>query len=1137
MSMVYHKALTLSPESKKERSTGDIVNILAVDVQRIQDLGNQFNMLVSAPIKIVLCLLSLYNLLGKATFTGMCTMAILIPVNGLLSASVRSLFMTQMKYKDKRTRTTSELLTSIKSIKLYAIEKTMLQRLAHVRNDLELANLKKISVYMGAVTFCWNCVPFMVSCSTFAAFALWYEQPLTPDIVFPALALFDLLAEPIGIIPMIITALVETAVSFKRITTFLLCEEIDSDLLKHFDSVDEESGVAVKAKNCTFLWESVKEKKEENYDEETTVGNSKVALVLDNFEAKKGQLTCIVGKVGAGKSTLLNSILGYLPCMGTDGTDPTLNIHGTVAYSSQIPWIMNTTVRENILFGHRYDEEFYQKTLESCQLLPDLQVLPDGDATAVGEKGISLSGGQKARLSLARAVYARADVVILDDVLSAVDSHVGRNIINEVITGLLSTKSVILATNSISVLKHADNIVLLEHGKVVETGSYRDIQRSDSKLSKLIDEFGIGESEEVDDEEEKDVPLEKTLTTRRASIETFKKLTSVEKNKKSGQIAEESAEGRVSFRVYNEYIRACGYSGFIGFLFLMVLSTVFSIAANNWLKSWSEDNAKNGANKNVWMYVGIYAFFGVGSSVLTFFRSIVMWLFCALKGSSMLHDRMALSVIRSPMSFFETTPTGRILNRFSSDVNRIDESLPRSFSFFFSSLTKTVLILGFIGINMPPFLILAALLSVAYIYYQQYYITSSRDLKRIVSVSRSPIFSHLQETLNGFETILAFGQSDRFQFIQFENLAFHLKVVYMFRSINRWLFSRLQFMGSIVIFSTASLAILQGISGGMAGLLITYALSVTSSLSFIVRMTVEVETNIVSVERVLDYCDLPSEADEITDVRPPEHWPTEGSVRFDHYTTKYRANLDPVLNNISFEVKPREKIGIVGRTGAGKSTLSLALFRIIEPTEGRVLIDDVDITKLGLHDLRSNLAIIPQDSQAFEGTVRQNLDPLGSYKDEQLWKALELAHLKPFIENLDKDDTDGNVGLDAKLSEGGSNMSVGQRQLLCLARALLNPSKVLVLDEATASVDVETDRVVQDTIRSEFKDRTILTIAHRIDTVMDSDKILVLESGEVKEFDSPQNLLKNKDSMFYHLCEQGGYIGTSSSTSTSEATN
>ncbi|ODV75658.1 uncharacterized protein CYBJADRAFT_161059 [Cyberlindnera jadinii NRRL Y-1542] len=791
MSMVYHKALTLSPESKKERSTGDIVNILAVDVQRIQDLGNQFNMLVSAPIKIVLCLLSLYNLLGKATFTGMCTMAILIPVNGLLSASVRSLFMTQMKYKDKRTRTTSELLTSIKSIKLYAIEKTMLQRLAHVRNDLELANLKKISVYMGAVTFCWNCVPFMVSCSTFAAFALWYEQPLTPDIVFPALALFDLLAEPIGIIPMIITALVETAVSFKRITTFLLCEEIDSDLLKHFDRVDEESGVAVKAKNCTFLWESVKEKKEENYDEETTVGNSKVALVLDNFEAKKGQLTCIVGKVGAGKSTLLNSILGYLPCMGTDGTDPTLNIHGTVAYSSQIPWIMNTTVRENILFGHRYDEEFYQKTLESCQLLPDLQ----------------------------------------------------------------------------------------------------------------------------------------------------------------------------------------------------------------------------------------------------------------------------------------------------------------------------------------------------------YYITSSRDLKRIVSVSRSPIFSHLQETLNGFETILAFGQSDRFQFIQFENLAFHLKVVYMFRSINRWLFSRLQFMGSIVIFSTASLAILQGISGGMAGLLITYALSVTSSLSFIVRMTVEVETNIVSVERVLDYCDLPPEADEITNVRPPEHWPTEGAVRFDHYTTKYRANLDPVLNNISFEVKPREKIGIVGRTGAGKSTLSLALFRIIEPTEGRVLIDDVDITKLGLHDLRSNLAIIPQDSQAFEGTVRQNLDPLGSYKDEQLWKALELAHLKPFIENLDKDDTDGNVGLDAKLSEGGSNMSVGQRQLLCLARALLNPSKVLVLDEATASVDVETDRVVQDTIRSEFKDRTILTIAHRIDTVMDSDKILVLESGEVKEFDSPQNLLKNKDSMFYHLCEQGGYIGTSSSTSTSEATN
>jgi ABC-type multidrug transport system fused ATPase/permease subunit len=1134
MSLIYHKALKLSTESKKERTTGDIVNIMSVDVNRVQDLANQFQMLVSAPMKLVLCLVSLYDLLGGATLAGVVTMAIMIPINTLLSKRVRSLFKSQMKYKDARTQTTSELLTGIKSIKLYAIEKVMLEKLAHVRNDLELANLKRISVYMAIITFLWNCVPFLVSCSTFTVFAVFFDRPLTPEIVFPALALFDLLSEPIYTIPSVITALIETAVSFERITKFLECEEIHPELLKHFDRVEEVGQVAVKVDNCTFLWETIKKKKKKSYDEESIVQGSKVALVLDGFEAKKGKLSCIVGRVGSGKSTFLQSLLGYLPCVGTDGTEPTIEIRGTIAYCSQVPWIMNATVKENILFGHRFDEEFYQNTLEACQLLPDLEILPDGDETAVGEKGISLSGGQKARLSLARAVYSRADLFLLDDILSAVDAHVGKSIIDEVINGLLSTKTVILATNSIPVLIHADQVLLLEGGKVVETGSYCDIVSTGSKLSNLISEFGSSNesSEPSDEEHEEKLARRKSISTiRRASVATFKQLSPISKGKKSAQTEEQSAVGKVSFRVYKEYAKACGYRGVLLFLILIIFTTSFSILANNWLKSWSEENDRNGSNKNVWKYVGVYAFFGIGSGLFTLARSIVMWLLCALKGSSALHDRMALSVIRSPMSFFETTPIGRIMNRFSSDVNKIDESLPRSFNFFFASTIKTVFILGFIGINMPPFLLLVCCLSVLYIYYQQYYIASSRDLKRIVSISRSPIFSHLQETLNGFETILAYNQADRFEFIHFANLSFNLKALYLFRSINRWLAARLQFMGSVIIFATSSMAVVQHLSPGMAGLLISYALTVTSSLSWIVRMTVEVETNIVSVERVLDYCDLPPEADEITDTRPPDQWPNNGSVEFDNYSTRYRLNLDPVLNGVSFKVEPKEKIGIVGRTGAGKSTLSLALFRMIEPTGGRILIDGLDITKLGLHDLRSNLAIIPQDSQAFEGTVRQNLDPIGNHTDEELWKALELAHLKPFIQSMNKESVDSQAGLEAKLSEGGSNMSVGQRQLLCLARALLNPSKVLILDEATASVDVETDKVVQETIRSEFKDRTILTIAHRIDTVMDSDKIAVLERGQVKEFDTPQNLLKDPDGLFFHLCVQGGYISPDASSS------
>lgn len=1119
--MVYHKALTLSPESKKNRSTGDIVNIMSVDVARVQDITSQFQMLISAPIKLVLAIISLYSLLGKATFAGIVAMIIMIPLNTLLSRRLKTLHKTQMKYKDERTRTTSELLSSIKSIKLYAIESAILQKLNFVRNTLELENLKNIGIFSAMMNFSWYCVPFLVSCSSFATFAIFMKQPLTPDIVFPALALFDILSEPIYAIPALVTSIIEISVSFGRITKFLECEEIDEELIHYFNKVSKIHKTSVEVKNATFLWETIKVKK----DEESSIQNPAVALEIDDFRAKKGEITCIVGKVGSGKSTFLQSILGYLPCVGSDiKTKPVLELHGSVAYCSQIPWILNSSVKNNILFGHKYDEEFYEKTIEACQLLPDLEILPDGDETQVGEKGISLSGGQKARLSLARAVYARSDIYLLDDILSAVDSHVGKKLIDEVITGLLATKTVILATNSISVLHYANQIILLENGKIVETGSKKDFNKDNSKLATLIKEFGSNkeETEELDEIENSFNSTKRRpslQTIRRASIATFKKSSLVDKAKRTSQEEEKAAMGKVQLKVYKEYAKACSVPGVISFLVLMMLTTIFSISANYWLKHWSENNAKNGSNTNVYWYIAIYAVFGIGSGFFTLARTVVMWVFCAIRGSKKLHDKMAIAVVRSPMSFFETTPIGRIINRFSSDINKIDERLPRVFAGFFASIIKTTFTLGFIGYTMPTFLIIVLCLSVLYIYYQKYYIPTSRDLKRIVNISRSPIFSHLQESLTGVETIRAYKQEDRFQFLHYNNLDFNLKALYLSRSINRWLSVRLQFLGSIIIFAAALLTIFNNLSPGLAGLIISYSLNVTSSLNWIVRMTVEVELNSTSVERVLEYCELKPEAPETTDVKPPKGWPNEGHVRFEHYSAKYRENLDLVLNDINLDIKPKEKIGIVGRTGAGKSTLALALFRLIEPTEGNVRIDGVNTSEIGLYDLRSNLAIIPQDSQAFEGTIRQNLDPLKLHTDEELWKALELAHLKEFILNFGEGD-----GLLSKLSEGGSNLSVGQRQLLCLARALLNPSKVLVLDEATASVDVETDRIVQETIRKEFYDRTILTIAHRIDTVLDSDRIIVLEKGKIKEFDTPQNLLDDKESLFYNFCLQGGYV-------------
>lgn len=1193
MTLIYHKALRLSPEARKERTTGDIANLLSVDTSRIQDLASQFQMLVSAPIKLVLCVISLYSLLGNATFAGLLVMAVMIPINTVFSRKMKLTFKTQMKYKDQRTRVTNEILANIKSIKLYAIEKPMLEKLSHVRNDQELKNLGRIGVLSATMNFMWSCVPFLVTCSTFLTFALTNKEvPLTPEIVFPALALFDLLSEPIYAIPSIITSLIETSVAFQRIGSFLQADEINHELITKLEPCTRRGDTSILAKNCVFLWESVKstfKDNEDQPDEEQNVESLKHALTIEKFEAKKGDLSCIVGKVGSGKSTFLQSLLGYLPATKLNNSlQQTIEHHGSIAYCSQIPWIMNATVRDNILFGHKFDEEFYQKTLYACQLLPDLEILPDGDETYVGEKGISLSGGQKARLSLARAVYARADIYFLDDILSAVDSHVAKSIIDQVILGLLRSKCIILATNSINVLSHAGEIILLEAGKIVERGNLQTIKnRKESKLGSLIEEFGsndeqseepkepVFESLELENEnlnensdledlerelEEEELqgsssavmshhPETQTIVRpssiisyRRASIDSFKKLeTSAAENPKSGtkrkttQEQEKASVGKVNFKVYKRYAQACGTWSVVAFILLMVCATSFGLIANYILKDWSEDNSRNGSNKSILKYIGLYTFFGLGGSLFTLGRTVFMWIVCSIKASRVLHDDMALAVLRSPMSFFETTPIGRILNRFTSDINKIDEALPRVFAGFFGSIIRTLLTLIFIAYNMPAFLFVILVVSSLYVFYQRYYVATSRDLKRIVSISRSPIFQHVQESLAGFETVLAYRQKPRFHFLHFSNLNFNIKALYLFRSINRWLSIRLQFLGSLIIFSAAALAITNNLTAAMAGLIITYALRITASLNWIVRMTVEVETNVVCIERILDYSELPPEAPEYTDVQLPSRdngeWPSQGAIKMNHYSTRYRENLDLVLQNINLDIRPKEKIGIVGRTGAGKSSLALAIFRMIEPVEGNIEIDKINTSKLGLIDLRSNLAIIPQDSQAFAGTVRSNLDPLDKYTDDQLWWALDLAHLKQFVADMGKDgdnqestEATNKVGLYAELSEGGSNISVGQRQLLCLAKALLNQSKVLILDEATASVDFQTDKIVQETIRREFKDRTILTIAHRLETVMDSDRVVVLERGKVVEFDTPEKLLEDKNGVFYGLCLQGGYV-------------
>lgn len=1223
MSLVYTKGLRLSQKSRLDKSTGDVINLVAIDVNRIQNLSQQIQLFVSIPTKLTLSVMSLYYLLGNAVIGGLLAVAIMIPVNTLLLKLLKNLNRSQMKYKDSRIKIISEVLNSIKSVKLYGWESSMLNKINHIRNKKELQNLKKIGLVISVNQFFWCLIPLLILCSTF----FFYQKPLTSDIIFPALSLFHIFTGPVVLLPSLITSVIEASIALDRLTEYLNCEEKGEIPASNFtvdSSHTPRDRPQIQINNCDFLWDSdllqkrlalSQLKQSSSYDEEAALliqekdsakSSNKIALQNINLQVKNSEFVCVLGNVGSGKSTLLNAILGELPVLPkltkndnyNNSCSSKFSVNGSVAYCSQIPWILNTTVKENILFGSPYDEMRYFETINACDLADDLTILPNADETLVGEKGISLSGGQKARLSLARAVYANKDIYILDDILSAVDNHVAKNIIYKVLSsesGMLKDKIRVLVTNNLSVLRFASQVVYLKKSKITETGNLNDLLvNKDSNVGKLLAStntwegshdllFDLASDDNNNSTADSDSIIsseENSETSETSSVCSFDRssssLSSLESNNDDetklklakklspAKVAvEDTGNGGIKWSTYTQYAKSCSISGIVLFLFMIFVSSTFQLMSNYWLKNWSEKNDKynipaseHGASSgspsssSIKYFVSIYLVLGLSSSVFVFLKAFVLYQYCSISASSNLHKLMTNAILKSPMSFFDTTPLGRILNRFSNDINKIDESLPKTFSKFFTSLVSTVFTLGIIIYHLPVFLVPMAALVLIYYYYQMYYVIASRDMKRIGSTSRSPIFNHLQESLLGCETIRSYAKSQNFESINSKHINFNLKALFVFRSVNRWLSFRLQLIGAVVIFLTSTLSLCSlttshPLTNGIVGLIMSYALEITESLNWIVRSSVEIETNIVCVERVLEYSNLKPEAPHYKKTFPlpmqsQTCWPSAGTIEFINYTTKYRPELDYVLRNLSFSIQAKEKIGIVGRTGAGKSSLALAIFRLIEAYQGSIKIDNAQIDELGLHQLRSSLSIIPQDCLAIEGSVRDNLDPLRKHDDQDIMKAIELSHLKEHlehycaanndgaenIEDVSNDENKATVSakfqlLDTKVCEGGRNLSVGQRQLLCLARALLNPSKVLILDEATAAVDANTDKIIQETIRKEFRDKTILTIAHRLDTVMDCDKIMVLDYGKIVEFDDPKKLLKNKFSFFYKLCDEG----------------
>ncbi|GAB1607734.1 resistance-associated 1-like [Argonauta hians] len=1135
---VYRKSLLINAEARSQSTVGEIVNLMAIDCERINNSTSYLYMLWSGPLQIVLCAYLLWQEVGVATLAGLAVMLLLIPINVWTTSKARKYQIRQMTLKDSRLRLMNEVLSGMKILKLYAWEGSLQKKILNIRNQ-ELVVLRKAAYLNAFSTFCWLCAPFLVTVATFTTYVLLKDDHyIDAQTAFVSLSLFNILKLPINMLPMAIPFLVQAHVAVMRLTKYLTADELNSENVHKFYSDD----IAVRIISADFSWSKTSEPLLRNI----------------NLQFPLKKLVAIVGQVGAGKSSLISAILGEMEKLRGD-----VEVQGSIAYVPQEAWIQNKTVRDNILFGKPFNKKWYNEVIEACALKPDFATLPGGDKTEIGEKGINLSGGQKQRISLARAVYSNQDLYILDDPLSAVDAHVGKHIFNMVLsdTGLLKDKTRILVTHGIHWLPKVEKVIVMSDGTVSEEGSYDELIGHNGAFAQFLLTY-LNEAEDSDPEinEVKSRILQraasfvsscsegevseniKTISKRRDSKVSLcrRRTSSVSKPHSksydggkdtaamSKLIQEEKVEkGTVKIAVFLQYARALGLILFGAVFSLMILNQASLMFANIWLSQWTDDpflkNTNNTGtpdyNTKNYIYLGVYGTVGFIQGIIVLCYAL-MYARGTIKAAAALHYQVLENIVHCPMAFFDTTPIGRIVNRFSRDIDVVDNNLAFIIRRWLQILLQSVGTLIIIGYSTPDFLVVALPIMLIYYIIQKIYIPTSRQLKRLESTSRSPIYTHFSETISGCSVIRAYSIEN--DFIEESRSLVDNNQVYYFASYtsNRWLGIRLELVGNCIIVAASLFSILgTDITGGLVGLSISYALQVTNALNMLVRMTSDLETNVVSVERLVEYSHIQRESEwYIPDKKPPNSWPDQGQLEFIDYKTRYRTGLDLVLKGISCTIKPKEKIGIVGRTGAGKSSLTLSLFRIIEADRGCIVIDDHNIANMGLHDLRTKLTILPQEPLIFSGTLRMNLDPLNHYSEDQLWTALELAHLKKFVA-----DTLTN-GLDYECGEGGQNLSTGQRQLVCLARALLRKTKVLVLDEATAAVDMETDDLIQKTIRTEFQDCTILTIAHRLNTVMDYDRIMVLDNGIIREFDSPAHLLKNKNSIFHGMAKDSGLV-------------
>ncbi|XP_025993846.1 probable multidrug resistance-associated protein lethal(2)03659 [Solenopsis invicta] len=1157
-SLIYRKTLKMTRTALGETTIGQAVNLLSNDVNRFDVSIIFLHYLWLGPVETIILTYVMWDLvgIGVSSIIGVATLLMFIPLQVWLGKKASVLRLKTAMRTDERVRLTNEIVTGIQAIKMYTWENPFSALIDKARR--KEINVIRWASYIRGVTLSFTIFSTRLSLFITVLAYVLLGDTIKAEIVFVITAYYNSLRNCMTVFfPNGVTQVAEAIVSIKRLQKFLMYEELthpeieakndsksnpktfDNKDLKNYDknSAKENNEENWKENNKENEKKSNKDDLIEQKSGYTTINQHSISIENGsakwleyerqdtlqniNMQVRPGELIAIVGQVGSGKSSLLNVILRELRLQ-----EGSIQINGKIVYASQEPWLFAGSVRQNILFGRKMDKIRYDRVTKVCQLKRDFTLLPYGDKTIVGERGISLSGGQRARINLARAVYAEADIYLMDDPLSAVDAHVGKHMFEECIDKYLRGKTRILVTHQLQYLTNVGKIIVLKDGAIQAQGTY-------DELGSMGIDFGRLLESQADSDEKTSQPPSASVSRSNSRTASITSLSSFETNgtstqKEPEEVAETRTAGSISGQVFTDYFRAGGNWCIIFLVALLcILAQLTASGGDYFLSAWTKIEEKY-MNKTDDVIVEnpeaaftrmqcIYIFTAliVLTICFTLIRSFFFF-WTSMQASIHLHDRMFRSISRATMRFFNTNTSGRILNRFSKDVGAVDELLPTA---FIDSIQIGLTLLGIIVVVAVAnvwLLIPTVVIGIIFYYLRIFYLTTSRNIKRLEGVTRSPVFAHLSATLQGLPTIRAF-EAEEILTKEFDNHQdLHSSAWFLFigssRAFGFWLDV---FCVIYIIFVTLSFLVLNFYDpgthdGARVGLAITQSIGLTGMFQWGMRQSAELENQMTSVERILEYNKVESEPplESAPGKKPNAEWPPEGKIEFKNVFLRYAPLEPPVLKNLSFVILPREKIGIVGRTGAGKSSLIQAVFRLAE-IDGLIEIDQIDTASIGLHDLRSKISIIPQEPFLFSGTLRRNLDPFDMYMDAPLWQALEEVELK-------------EMGLEAHVNEGGSNLSVGQRQLVCLARAIVRNNPILVLDEATANVDPRTDELIQTTIRNKFEKCTVLTIAHRLNTVMDSDRILVMDAGTAVEFDHPYVLLQKETGYLKSMVQETG---------------